>query len=77
MLIPCGTPYAQVEPIDARSNRCKQLLKKQISQLTDEQLRILKRCLEPLERRKKEKTESADELLAPAERKAPLRIYGK
>jgi hypothetical protein len=38
---------------------------------------VLKSCLEPLERRKKEKAQSADQILAPAERKAPLRIYGK
>ena len=77
LLLTFGTTYAQGEPVDARSEQCRQLLKKQVSQLTDEQLRILKRCLEPLERRKKEKAESADQLLAPAERKAPLRIYGK
>ncbi len=77
LLLTSQTTCAQVKPVDARSNECRQLLKKQVSQLTDEQLRILKTCLEPLERRKKEKAESADQLLAPAERKAPLRIYGK
>ncbi len=77
LLLTSETTYAQGESVDARSNECRQLLKKQVSQLTDEQLRILKTCLEPLERRKKEKAESADQLLAPAERKAPLRIYGK
>ncbi len=77
MPLPSRMTYARGEPVDARSEECRQLLKKQVSQLTDEQLRILKSCLEPLERRKKEKAESADQLLAPAERKAPLRIYGK
>ncbi len=77
VLMPSRTTYAQGGPVKSRSAECRQLLKKQVSQLTDEQLRILKTCLEPLERRKKEKAESADQLLAPAERKAPLRIYGK
>jgi hypothetical protein len=77
LLIPSRTSCAQGERVDARSKECRQLLKKQVSQLTDEQLRILKSCFEPLERRKKEKAESVDQLLAPAERKAPLRIYGK
>ncbi len=77
MLIPLRTIHAQGGSVNVRSKECRQLLKKGINQLTDEQLRILKSCLEPLERRKKEKAESADQLLAPAERKAPLRIYGK
>ena len=77
IFILCTTSDAQVVPGDAQPERCKQLLKKEISRLTDEQLRVLKVCLEPLERRRKEKAESADQSLAPAERKAPLRIYGK
>lgn len=68
---------AQMTTTDPQSIECRRLLKKEISKLTDAQLRTLKSCLEPLERRKRERAESAEQLLAPAERKAPLRIYGK
>lgn len=77
VLIASWVSEAQTQSVSDRSKECRQLLKKEISQLTDEQLRVLKVCLAPLERRKKEKAESADQMLAPAERKAPLRIYGK
>ena len=77
VLIASWVAEAQADSVSDRSKECRQLLKKEISQLTDEQLRVLKVCLEPLERRRKEKAESADQSLAPAERKAPLRIYGK
>ena len=77
IFILCTTSDAQVIPGDAQPERCKQLLKKEISRLTDEQLHILKKCLEPLGRREKEKAAAADQILSPIERKAPLRIYGK
>ena len=77
LLIASWAAEAETESVSDRSKECRKLLKKEISQLTDEQLRVLKACLEPLERRKKEKAESADQILAPAERNAPLRIYGK
>jgi hypothetical protein len=77
MLIAWWVAEAQTESVSDRSKECRQLLKKEISLLTDKQLQVLKSCLEPLERRKKEKAQSADQILAPAERKAPLRIYGK
>jgi ribosomal protein L17 len=68
---------AQMTRTDPQSIECRQLLEKAITRLTDAQLRTLKSCLEPLERRKRERAESAEQLLPPAERKAPLRIYGK
>jgi len=68
---------AQMTMTDPQSIECRQLLKKEITRLTDAQLRTLRSCLEPLERRKRERAESAEQLLPPAERKAPLRIYGK
>jgi hypothetical protein len=68
---------AQMTMMDPQSIECRQLLKKEITRLTNEQLRTLKSCLEPLERRKRERAESAEQLLPPSERKAPLRIYGK
>lgn len=77
VLIASWVAEAQTESVSDRSKECRQLLKQEISRLTDEQLRVLTICLKPLERRKKEKAESADQMLAPAERKAPLRIYGK
>ena len=77
VLIASWVAEAQTDPVGDRSKECRQLLKKKVSQLTDEELRTLKVCLEPLERRKKEKVKSADQILAPAERNAPLRIYGK
>ena len=77
VLIASWVAEAQTGSVSDRSKECRQFLMKEISQLTDEQLRVLKGCLAPLERRKKEKEESADQMLAPAERKAPLRIYGK
>jgi len=69
--------HAQMTTTDPQSIECRQLLKKEITRLTDAQLRTLRSCLEPLERRKRERAESAEQLLPPAERKAPLRIYGK
>ncbi len=77
VLIASWVAEAQTESVSDRSKECRQFLNKKISQLTDEQLRTLKICLEPLKKRKVEKEKTADQSLAPAERNAPLRIYGK
>jgi hypothetical protein len=68
---------AQVSPVDVQVERCKQLLKREIKQLSDEELRALKVCLEPLKRREDEKRESAGERIPRIEQQAPLRVYGK
>ncbi len=70
-------PDAQVSPVDAQVERCKQLLKREIRQLSDEELRALKACLEPFKRREDEKRESAGERIPRIEQQAPLRVYGK
>lgn len=82
VLIASWVAEAQTPSVSDRFvKECGQLLRKEIRQLTDKQLRVLKGCLEPLERRKKEKEKvesaSVDQILAPADRRAPLRIYGK
>lgn len=76
VLISAERLSAQAPPT-ALAERCKQLLRRDLSRLTDEELRTLRTCLEPLKQRQDEKRKSVDEILSPIQQKAPLRIYGK
>ncbi len=68
--------HAQVVPADAQFELCKRLLTKEVRQLTDDEVRILRACLEPLKQRGEEKKRPAAEI-PPIQQMAPPRIYGK
>ncbi len=70
------TSFAQIAAVEGWTEQCRQLLKKDISELTDEELFALKLCLEPLKQREEEKKMPAAQVPA-IQRSAPLRIYGK
>ncbi len=68
-----GTSYAQTEP---RTEECKSLFTKDIKQLPEKDLYVLKSCLERLVKLREEEQKAAPSA-APPGRRAPIRIYGK
>ncbi len=67
---------AQPVPGEAAYDMCQKLVKKDVKSLTNEELKTLAACLEPMRKRETEKANPATSL-PQIQQQAPIRIYGR